>query len=244
MNTGHVDVVLLGAKRPANVAAACRAMKNMGLRRLVLVDPPGGLDEPEARALAYGGWDVLDAAVTAGSLGEAVAGSTLVVGTSARAEGAWTPRRLVAEAGARAGSGRVSLVFGPESRGLSNEELALCHVTVRIPTDPAQPSLNLAQAVLVLAYEVFVSEGPSPGPSLDEGRATAGEVEEALSVLGESLLGIGYLNPQNPEAIVAEIRRLVARAGPTPREVALLRGIARQVLWAAHEIARKRGGGG
>jgi TrmH family RNA methyltransferase len=240
MNPGSVDVVLVRPSRPGNVAAACRAMKNMGLGSLRLVDPPPGLDGAGARALAYGAWDVLDAARTATTLGEAIAGATLVAGTSGRPlAGAWTPRRLAEDGPARAAGGRTALVFGPESSGLRNDELALCHVTVHIPSDPAHPSLNLAQAVLVLAYEIRVS-GPAAAPPGSTERATAGEMEAALDDLTGALLAIGYLNPDNPGRVLAELRALLARAGPTPRETTLLRGLARQIRWAAGAVARER----
>lgn len=244
MDPAQVDVVLVSPERPANVAAACRAMKNMGLGRLVLVEPPAGLDRHEARSLAYGAWDVLDNARTAARLAEAVAGCTLVVGTSGRpGPDDWTPRRLALEGAARAEGGRVALVFGPEARGLRNAELARCHLRVRIPAHESQPSLNLAQAVLIVAYEIFLSgRGQVERPA--DSRATAGELERALEALRVGLLGIGFLNPQSPDGMLAEMRGLLARAGPTPREVALLLGIARQVRWAATEIARARGSSG
>jgi TrmH family RNA methyltransferase len=239
MDPGRVEVVLVRPARPANVAAACRAMKNMGLRVLRMVDPPEGLDRPEVRGLAYGAWDVLDAAIVSRTLLEAVAGSALVVGTTGRAHpAAWTPRRLAEEGSLRAADGRVSLVFGPEASGLRTDELELCPVHVHIPTDAAQPSLNLAQAVLVLAYEIRQSASPAL-PSA-EPRASAGELEGALQDLRKALLDVGFLNPANPEAILAELRALAARAAPTPREVTLLRGLARQIGWAGR-IAR--GGG-
>src|SRR5262245_15264587 len=239
MDPGRVDVVLVRAARPVNVAAACRAMKNMGLGRLRLVDPPAGLDRPEVRGVAYGAWDVLDTAGVHPTLREAVADSTLVVGTTGRAHpSAWTPRRLAEEAGLRAGTGRVSLVFGPEASGLRTDELELCPVRVHIPTDAAQPSLNLAQAVLLLAYEIRLSAS-SPVVAA-EPRASAGELEGALQDLRAALLEVGFLNPANPEAILAELRSLADPARPTPREVTLLRGLARHIGWAAR-IAR--GGG-
>ena len=218
-------------------------MKNMGLERLRLVGPPPGLDEPDARALAYGAWDVLDGAAVDATLESAVAGSTLVVGTSGRtAAGTWTPHRLAREAGARAGEGTVAIVFGPEASGLRRDELDLCHVRVHIPTSPAHSSLNLAQAVLILGYEIFLAASI---PSDDDGAralAPAGEVEGALDSLREGLLGIGFLNKENPSPILAEFRRLIARAGPSPREAVLLRGMGRQIAWAAREIARGAGG--
>jgi len=243
MTPGSVDVVLVRPSRPGNVAAACRAMKNMGLGSLILVDPPSDLASAEARALAYGAWDVLDAARTAPTLREATAAATLVAGTSGRpSAGAWTPRRLAEEGATRAGGGRTALVFGPESSGLRNDELGLCHVTVHIPSDPAHPSLNLAQAVLVLAYEIRVTAlNAAPAAAHEGERATAGEIEAALDDLGDALLRIGYLNPDNPGKVLAEVRALLARAGPTPRETTLLRGLARQIRWSADAVARDGG---
>jgi tRNA/rRNA methyltransferase len=246
MDLERVDVVLVRPVRAANVAAACRALKNMGLRSLALVGPPAGLDQPEARALAYGAWDVLDAAVPRTSLREAVAACTVVAGTSGRPHPqAWTPRRLAGAAADLTGPGRLALVFGPEASGLTDEELASCHIRVHIPSHPAHPSLNLAQAVLVIAYELrlaAVGAEPAPGGPESGRRATAGDVEAALDDLRRALVGIGYLSRDNPEPILSEWRALIARAGPTPREVSLLRGLARQVLWAAGRIAPTSGG--
>lgn len=242
MNPDAVEIVLVRPSRAGNVAASCRAMKNMGLRVLRLVDPPPTLAQAEVRALAYGAWDVLDGAVRARTVREAVAGATIVVGTSGRAEaGALTPRAFAAEAAARAGGGRVSVVFGPEATGLRRDELDLCHLRVHIPTHPGHPSLNLAQAVLIVAYEIQLLAGQQGVTAPGSARATSGELEQALDHLGQALLAIGYLNPRNPGAILAEFRALLARAGPTPREVVLLRGLARQVGWAGCQIARGPG---
>ena len=222
-------------------------MKNMGLRTLWLVDPGPGLDDPAARALAYGASDVLDGARRAASLLEAVCASGAVVGTSGLdVEGAWTPRRFAAEAPALAGERALSLVFGPEATGLSAAERALCHKLVRIPTHPAQPSLNLAQAVLLLAYELrlaFLAGGVPAAAEDTNARASAGEVEQAIGELRDGLLEIGYLDAQSPDRILAELRGLLTRAQPTPREVLLLRGLARQVAWAGR-VARGRGSTG
>lgn len=239
MDLTRVGIVLVRPRRAANVAAACRAMKNMGLRTLWLVEPGAGLDEPEARSLAYGAWDVLDGARRAASLLDAVSGSVAVVGTTGRdVPGARTPRRLAAEARALAGGGALSLVFGPEAAGLTGAELDLCHSLVHVPTHPAHPSLNLAQAVLLLAYELRLAaleEEAPPGEA--ESRAPAGDVEQALRELRAALLEIGYLDPASPDRVLTELRRLIARAGPTPREVVLLRGLARQAAWAGR-VAR------
>jgi tRNA/rRNA methyltransferase len=234
-----VEFVLVRPSRGANVAAACRAMKNMGLRRLVLVDAAAELAEAD-RALAYGAWDVLEAARREASLAEAVGGASLVVATSGRAQDAWTPRELAVRAPRRARDGRLAVVFGPESSGLTRAELALCHEVVRIPSAAEQPSLNLAQAVLVVAYELRVSAVPAATGGRDLELATAADLEGALLALRSGLVAIGYLNPQNPDALLGELRRLLARASPTPRDVALVRGLARQIGWAGRIVERSK----
>ena len=143
----------------------------------------------------------------------------------------------------------LALVFGPEASGLTTDELRLCHAIVHVPTDPAQPSLNLAQAVLLLAYELRLRALEAGEPAMPstaahgDGPATAGELEDALDDLRGALLAIGYLNPDAPEAILSELRRLLARARPTGRETVLLRGLARQVRWAGR-IAKGEAGSG
>jgi tRNA/rRNA methyltransferase len=109
---------------------------------------------------------------------------------------------------------------------------------VHIPTEDDQPSLNLAQAVLVLAYEIRLSAETEPAEAGMPQRATSAQGEAALEDLRLALMEIGYLNPQNPRRLMAELRRLLARAAPTPRETNLLRGMARQILWAARRIER------
>lgn len=228
--------------RPANVAAAARAMKNMGLRRLTLVDPPPASFEREARALAYGAWDVLDAARRAASLADAVAGCAFVAGASSRGgAAAWSPRRLGRSLAERSRGGAAALVFGPEASGLSNQELRLCHETVTIPADPEQPSLNLAQAVLLVAYELRVAPEPETPAGSAGPPAASAVLEDALRALRDGLLAVGYLDPASPDPILAELRRLIARAAPSEREVGLLRGIGRQLAWAGAEVSRLRG---
>ena len=159
LDPSDVDVVLVRPARPANVALACRAMKCMGLTRLVLVDAPEVAAAHESRALAYGAWDLFDCAVRVPTLAEAVSDSVFVAATSGRVfEGeVWSARRLAQEGGERGGGGRTSVVFGPERSGLARDEVARCHLTVHISTHEGQPSLNLAQAVLVVAYELRVA---------------------------------------------------------------------------------------
>ena len=245
MRLDLVDFVMVRPARVANVAAACRALKNMGLGSLRLVEPPPDLADRDARALAYGAWDVLDGARRFACLSEAVADAVLVVATSGRAtDPAWTPRELAARAAQRCGDGRLAIVFGPEASGLAQAELRLCHEVVRIPTHAAHSSLNLAQAVLLIAYELFLAQAGTTAPT-GQGEAAApasvGELEAGLTELRQGLLAIGYLNPENPDAVFSEIRRLMARAVPTTREVALLRGLGRQVAWAGKRIGGQDG---
>ena len=235
----RVDVVLVRPARPANVAAACRALKNMGLHRLTLVGTSAQAIPAEARALAYGAWDVLDGARSATTLAAAVDEASVVVGTTGRsAAAAWTARELAVRLGRSVKEERVALVFGPEASGLTGQELDLCSHLVHVPADPDQPSLNLAQAVLLVAYELrlaslAVSGSEAPRTRTAAVAATAGEIETALADLRRALLAIGYLNPANPDAILSELRRLLVRARVTPRELALLRGMARQIGWAS-----------
>ena len=245
--SSSVDIVLVRPARAANVALACRALKSMGLGAPVLVDPPKDLGSEDTRGLAYGAWDLLDGARRTVSLQEAVLGSVLVAGTSGRLKlgEVFTPRRFAEEGLRRAAGGRTSIVFGPERSGLSREELGLCHLTLQIPTHPAQPSLNLAQAVLVVAYELRLVDGAlaQAAPVSWEGEdapALAGELEDAIADFRAASLSIGYLNPQSPDHVLAEWRRLLARGAPTRREVNLLRGLARQMAFAAAAVAQSR----
>jgi TrmH family RNA methyltransferase len=238
--------VLVRPARAANLGAACRALKNMDCRELRLVAPAPDRLAPETRAAAYGAWDVLDGAAVGTSLAEALADVHWVVGTSGKvAEATLTPRAF-AEAWARRPERRTAVVFGPEASGLDGRELALCHDALRIPTAPEHSSLNLAQAVLVVAYEASLArQAVAPTARAAErasDAATAGELEATLGHLREALLEVGFLDPQNPDARLTELRRLLARAEPTPRELTLLRGLARQVDWAGRVAQGRRRG--
>jgi TrmH family RNA methyltransferase len=237
----RLDVVLVRPARATNVAAACRALANMGFEHLRLVGPLPDLADPAARALAYGAWELLDGAVACDSLADAVADAEWVVGTSGKPQAGALDPRAFARRLAGDGRGRVALVFGPEASGLTRRELDLCHARVHIPAAPAHPSLNLAQAVLILAYESFLALGARDSAARHDepAAASAGEMEDALAHLREALLEVGFLDPRNPDAILSELRRLLARAAPTPRELLLLRGLARQVGWAGR-VARGR----
>jgi tRNA/rRNA methyltransferase len=253
MYPGKVTFVLDRPQSADNLGAAARVLMNFGLERLSVVAPPSWAGPPRsggpgtaaedvmrrARTLARRAAGLLDAAPIHRDLAAAVAGATWVCGTSSRTiEGRprLSPRALAAEVRARAAHGEVALVFGQERRGLSDAELELCHAVCTIPTAPAYDSMNLAQAVAVVAYEVAVArtERDAPG-ALAPGAPRAGGGEPARHATVEALWarlrallsGAGFLNPQNPEHILADFRRLLARAEPTQREVELLVAAAR-----------------
>lgn len=236
MSLDNVRIVLVRPKGSRNVGSVARAMKNMGLRDLVLV-APRNLDTNAARSMATHGLDVLEAARTSATVAEAVAGCGWVFGTTAR-EGGYrvapvTPRDAAVEITPLLATNRVALVFGPEDHGLSNEDIEVCNRLIRIPTSTAFASLNLAQAVLICAYELQLTQ--HPGISEQETRPLAGadEVSLMFDKLQQALLRIGFIHPQNPDHIMHAVRRLFGRVGLEAAETRILLGIARQIEWCA-----------
>lgn len=233
--------ILVRPAKPANVGAAARALKNFGWSELRVVGTrdalPGGEGHATARALAWNSFDVLEGAQAFDTLEGAVADLHLVAASTARTDhGGETvePRELGAEALSVGKGARVGVVFGPETHGLSNEELDLCRFRLRIPSFGEQPSLNLSQAVVIVAYEMALAvRGPAAAEPVQS--ATEGEMQRAADAAKELLLRAGYLNPQAPEHVLGELRRLVARARPTSREVTLLLGLIAQLDWAHRE---------
>ncbi len=235
MKLDDLQIVLVETSHPGNIGATARAMKNMGLCHLTLVAPRCGIDET-AIARASGALDILDACRRVDTLPEAVAESELVIGSSARPRSlGWpelTPRRMADMLGECADGQRASLVFGRERSGLSNEELQFCHYTVKIPTAPDYSSLNLAMAVQLLAYEIFVRLQQENQPPLDAPRepmASAGELEGYFEHLEQVLVATGFLDPAQPRHMMKRLRRLYQRIGLTRNEVNILRGILSSV---------------
>lgn len=224
-----VRFVLVGTTHPGNIGASARAMKNMGFEELYLV-APYAFPHADATARAAGADDLLERATVCGSLAEAIGACGLVVGTSARQRSiSWpivSPREC-AEQVCRAGAtSPVAVVFGREKAGLSNQELAHCHLHVAIPSNPAYASLNLAMAVQILAYEIRLAtarEEPQPAP--DAPPATATELELFFEHLQRALLESGFLDADNPRHLMLRLRRLYLRAAPDANEINILRGI-------------------
>jgi tRNA/rRNA methyltransferase len=234
MGLGKVRFVLHRPQSAENVGAAARAMKNFGLSRLALVAPAawegvprgreGGTAREDflarARRLARRAGDLLDRAEVHPDLRTALAETTWACGTTSRAvEGRprLDPRELAVEVARR---GEVAVVFGEERRGLSDAELTLCQAVCTIPTRAGYDSMNLAQAAAVLAYEVGRAPPGGPDPAPEPARHET--VEALWERLRALLLRAGYLNPRSPDLVLAEWRRLLARAEPSQREVELL----------------------
>ena len=225
----QVHVVLVRPRRPENIGAVARVVANTGLAGLRLVQP-GDWRTVEAFRMAWQAEEVLEDAAVFPTLAEAVGGCRLVAGLSGRGRNAiqhLTPRELAGEIGAIEADGGVAVVFGNESSGLTLEERSLCQRQVRIPASPRQPSLNLAQAVMIAAYEIFLADVPPPEDPIR--RATAEEAERALLTLRDAMLSVGFLPPEKPESRFAEWRELFGRAGLTERETRMLMAFTRRV---------------
>jgi TrmH family RNA methyltransferase len=241
----NIRVVLVGTSHPGNIGGAARAMKNMGLSQLVLVDPQD-FPSDEAVARASGATDILQAAQVVATLEEALVGCRLVLGTSARDRHIpWPmlePRECGVAACEQAQQGaQVALVFGREYAGLTNEELQRCHFHVHIPSDPAFSSLNLAAAVQVLAYEVRMAWLVTAGQPVkqlavvepDEEPVTADELESFYRHLEQALVEIRFLDPDKPRHLMSRLRRLYGRSEVSKLEMNILRGILTETIKAA-----------
>jgi len=226
----NVRIILVGTTHPGNIGAAARAMKNMGLSDLKLVDPRHFPHE-DATARASGAEDILDTAEVCGTLDEALADCVYVAGASARSRTiGWpsmAPRQCALRLYEESQHGTAAVVFGPEKSGLTNEHLDRCHTLLTIPTEPSFSSLNLAMAVQVLSYELRLAgmRGASPEESRDVPLATAGEMEHFYSHLEQVLTDSGFLDPDNPRLLMRRLRRLFVRAVPDQNEINILRGI-------------------
>lgn len=225
-------IVLVGTSHPGNIGSAARAMKTMGLRRMVLVAPECDPFSEDAWAMSAGAHDLISEAARFDSLAEALADSTLVIGSTARRRHVpmpdWLPREAASQAASEvARGGRVDLVFGRERTGLTNEELHLCGAAVHIPSDPEFFSLNLAAAVQILAYEMRLAlvDGVIEKAEATEPPAAHAELEGLFGHLDQTLHDIDFHKGRSPETVMQRLRRLYARARPSDREVRILRGI-------------------
>ncbi|MFT6693902.1 MAG: tRNA (cytidine32/uridine32-2'-O)-methyltransferase [Neolewinella sp.] len=229
-----IRMVLVNTTHPGNIGGAARAIKNMGLTELYLVQPR---EFPAPRAVwrAAGARDILTNVKVVETLDEAIAGCGLVVGTSARERRIpWpliNPRECGEKIWSEAASHDVALLFGREDRGLTNSELQKCHYHVHIPSNPDYSSLNLATAVQVLAYEVRMASLQDENgvlPSMDEWDqplATADELELFHQHLAETMATLNFYDPDNPKQLLTRMRRLFNRTRMDKMEVSMLRGL-------------------
>ncbi len=233
-------VILVRPQADGNVGAVARAMANMGLDRLLLVEPAVALGKP-ARAMAVKAGYILDAAQRVASLVEALAPFRRVVGTtSGRSRSAAQPvvtaRQLARQWSQQPDEGglwaQTALVFGPEASGLNNDELALCSCLVTIPCALRQPTLNLSQAVLLVAYELYLSGGENHPAAQGARMAETLQVEGLFGQAQEVLRQVGFARDDSFETVLRDLRRLAARSGLSEHEVAILRGICRRSLHA------------
>jgi tRNA/rRNA methyltransferase len=238
-----IAIVLVEPQNPGNVGMVCRAMKNMGLAELRLVNPCR-IDHPEALKFAVSAKDLLERAQLFGSLQEALADSPLSVATTRRhgkyRREIYSPAEIAGKISPELEKNRAALVFGREDSGLTTDELSLCRWHATIPTADEYGSLNLAQAVLIFCYELFRGEGGNLPGEVRE-LAGAAETEELFVHMERTLLRIGFLNPQNPAHIMRTLRRIFARAELDTRETGVLRGMMAQIDWAAAEFRGKKG---
>jgi len=228
-----VRFVLVRTSHPGNIGAAARAIRTMGFTRLSLV-APHRFPHADVTAMAAGADDVLAGAAVHPTLVEAIADCTLALGCTARRRGVQipelSPREAAQRIAAARGQGEIAIVFGNERTGLENDELMSCHYAVHIPSAEDFPSLNLAQAVQVMAYEVrlaLLAAAPaaSDDASKAEPLATVEQLEHFFSHLAQTLDDIDFHKGRAPTTIMQRLRRLFLRSGLEQREVRILRGI-------------------
>lgn len=224
-----IRIVLVDTSHPGNIGAVARAMKNMGLSELVLVRPQQ-YPSAEATVRASGADDLLARARVVDTITEAIAGCGRVFGASARPRSAnWRvldPRAAAAELVGAQDDRAAAVLFGNERNGLSNEDLAVCHALLSIPAHPDYESLNLAQAVQVVCYEIRMATAPTLRCLAPEASAaTAEDVAQLRAHLGRVLLRLGFDQARNAANLETRLMRLLARAVPDEKEVQILRGI-------------------
>lgn len=226
----NIRVVLCQTSHPGNIGSTARAMKTMGLTRLYLVNPKH-FPDGHAKSLAVNAADVLDTAIVTSSLEEAVADCQFVIGVSGKerslSQQVLTVREAAQEVKTIASHQQVALVFGTEMSGLSNSEADKCQVLATIPANPEYSSLNLAQAVQIMCYEVrmAVAEGKLHYDEKPAELASQDDLERFYVHMQEVLEYIGYINPRAPKKLFERLRRLYARTRLEKEEVNLLRGI-------------------
>lgn len=233
MNLNNIRIVLVNTSHPGNIGGVARAMKNMGMHRLYLVEPRCFPDE-QATWRAASAEDVLEGAVVTATLDEAINDCQFVVGTSARERRIPWPlldaRACAARVGEVAGHEQVAILFGREDRGLTNDELSVCNLHLNIPTSETYSSLNLAMAVQVVCYELHMLQAAKRLPVAEDAQwdspfSTRENMERFYAHLEETLLELEFLDPAAPRQLMSRLRRLYSRVRLDEMELNILRGI-------------------
>lgn len=229
--------ILVRPQYSGNLGSVARVLRNFGQKELRLVSPAARWNE-QARRMAVGADAQVEKAARFPSLKEAIAdlqwvGATASLRNRERKEN--LSLRDAAKHLRKISVNRVGFVFGPEDSGLTDQEIALCHCLVQIPTSKAHPTLNLAQAVAIVTYELFLA---SPQVKKSRALARSSSLEGLFSHLQEALLEIDFLHENNPDRMMKTMRRILTRAELNEEEVVVLRGICRQILWASRKIER------
>ena len=242
VNLNHIAIILVRPQIPENIGASARAMNNMGLKKLILVKPEN-CDITRVLKMATGSSrSLIKEMEVCEDLKEALAPFQYIVGTTART-GSYRPaitqpRDLSNNLISISENNKTAILFGPEDRGLSNEHLRYCHTIASIPTGSFS-SINLAHAVMIFCYEIClaVKEGK---PVLIPRLANSFELEGMYDHIKEVCLKIGFINPQNPEHWMLNIRRFLSRLPLRAREVRIIRGFCRQIDWHTDQREKKR----
>lgn len=231
----HITIVLNQPRYPENIGSAARAMRNMGIKRLIVVNPEN-YDIKRVLTLAtHAASDVILHAAISSDLARAVSEFNYVVGTTARLGGQRQVIKHPAELAERlipiSRENTIAIIFGPEDRGLTNEDLRLCHAMVNIPTAEFS-SINLAQSVMIICYELFKASLPESGGFVPR-LATRHELDGMYDQLKDLLVRIDYIKPDNPDYWINKIRQFFSRMPLRAKEVSIIRGVYRQMNWYA-----------
>jgi len=250
VSLANIAIVLVQPNISENIGAAARAMCNMGLRRLIVVDPPRCDLTRVCKMATQAALDVVEEMEVFTGLDEALRGFSYVVGTTARMGGQrqviGSPARLAEMLVPISAENQVAILFGPEDRGLTNEDLRFCHSAATIPTADFS-SLNLAQAVMVVCYELFRCSLETP-QEFTPRLANRFELDAMYAQLKDVLMRICFINPANPDYFMNNLRHFGTRMQLRAKEVQIIRGICRQIDWFGKHCfeqgKKSRGGDG
>lgn len=242
INLDNISIILVQPQIPENIGATARAMNNMGIYSLILVKPKNYDLQRVLKMATHVSVDMVNHIEIYEDLKEALSFYEYVIGTTARI-GSHRPVQSQPHGLAQnliriSQNNRVAVIFGPEDRGLTNKQLSYCHHIVNIPT-ASFSSVNLAQAVMIICYEIFTASSDTEQESLPR-LANQFELEGMYGHLKEVLTKIGFINPQNPEHWMFNLRRFMSRMPLRAREVLVIRGICRQIDWYSEQLEKMR----